>query len=127
MSRTRASRISRPPTRARTIARAASAIVSADVTFLPPFATVTVDQVRGCSGSLEGQRARKGVLITTSDFSKEARDYLTRIEKRIVLINGPELADLMIEHGIRVTDVATYTLKRGDRDNGDRGPVARSS
>lgn len=83
--------------------------------------TVGRPVLQAFAGSLEGQRARKGVLITTSDFSKEARDYVTRIEKRIVLISGPELADLMIEHGIGVTDVATFTLKRLDSDYFEEG------
>jgi hypothetical protein len=60
--------------------------------------------------------ARKGVLITTSDFTSDAREYGTRIEKRIVLINGTELADLLIEHGVGVTEVTSYTLKRIDSD-----------
>jgi len=72
--------------------------------------------VQAFAGSLEGHRARKGVLITTSDFSSEARDYVDRIEKRIVLIGGKDLADLMIEHGIGVTIVQNYTLKRLDSD-----------
>jgi restriction system protein len=72
--------------------------------------------VQAFAGSLEGHRARKGVLITTSDFSSEARDYVDRIEKRIVLISGKDLADLMIEHGIGVTIIQNYTLKRLDSD-----------
>jgi hypothetical protein len=61
-------------------------------------------------------RARKGVLITTSDFTSDAREYVTRIEQRIVLINGTELADLLMEHGVGVTKVTSYTLKRIDTD-----------
>lgn len=72
--------------------------------------------VQGFAGSLEGQRARKGVFITTSTFSKEAHDYVTRIEKRIVLIDGEELASLMIDYGVGVADVATYRIKRVDLD-----------
>jgi hypothetical protein len=72
--------------------------------------------VQAFAGSLEGYRARKGVLITTSDFTSDAREYVTRIEKRIVLINGTELADLLIEHGVGVTEVTSYTLKRIDSD-----------
>ena len=78
--------------------------------------TVGRPVVQAFAGSLEGHRARKGVLITTSDFSAEARDYVTRIEKRIVLVGGGELAELMVEHGIGVTAVAQYTLKRLDGD-----------
>ncbi|AEI69101.1 restriction endonuclease [Corallococcus macrosporus] len=72
--------------------------------------------VQAFTGSLEGQRARKGVLITTSDFSREARDYVKQIEKKIVLIDGVELAKLMIDHGVGVTEVATYTVKKLDLD-----------
>jgi len=72
--------------------------------------------VQAFAGSLEGQRARKGVLITTSSFTREAQDYVKRIEKRIVLIDGEQLASLMIDHGVGVTDVATYHVKRVDVD-----------
>ena len=68
------------------------------------------------AGSLEGQRARKGVLITTSQFSQDAKDYVSRIEKKIVLIDGEQLAQLMIDHGIGVAEVATYTVKKMDLD-----------
>jgi restriction system protein len=79
-------------------------------------ATVGRPVVQAFAGSLEGQRARKGVMITTSQFSKEARDYVKVIEKRIVLIDGEELAQLMIDHGIGVTEVARYVVKRVDLD-----------
>lgn len=72
--------------------------------------------VQAFAGSLEGQRARKGVLITTSTFTREALDYVTRIEKRIVLVDGSRLAGLMIDHGVGVNDVATYHVKRVDAD-----------
>lgn len=79
-------------------------------------ATVGRPKVQTFAGSLEGLRARKGVLITTSQFSQEARDYVKRIEKRIVLINGEQLAELMIDHGIGTTEVASYPLKKVDLD-----------
>lgn len=78
--------------------------------------TVGRPDVQGFSGSLDGKRARKGVFITTSTFSKEAREYVEHIEKKIVLIDGPELARLMIENGVGVTEVATYTVKKMDLD-----------
>jgi restriction system protein len=62
--------------------------------------------VQGFAGSLEGHRARKGVFITTSKFSQDARDCVQRIEKRIVLIDGEQLTNLMIDHGVGVADVA---------------------
>ena len=72
--------------------------------------------VRDFAGSLEGQRARKGVLITTSRFTPDALDYVTRIEKRIVLIDGEQLAQYMINHGVGVVETARYTLKKIDSD-----------
>lgn len=62
------------------------------------------------------RRARKGVFITTSTFSKEAQDYVRNIEKKIVLLDGRELARHMIDHGVGVSDVATYTVRRVDLD-----------
>lgn len=70
--------------------------------------------VQSFAGSLEGQRSRKGVFITTSHFTAEARQYVERIEKRIVLIDGEELARLMIEHGVGVTEVRRYSVLRLD-------------
>ena len=72
--------------------------------------------VQAFAGSLEGHRARKGVMITTSQFTNDARDYVDRIEKKIVLIDGDRLSNLMIEHDIGVSDVATYRIKRIDLD-----------
>jgi restriction system protein len=72
--------------------------------------------VQAFAGSLEGERARKGVFITTSDFSNEARDYVKRIEKKIVLINGRQLAGLMVDFGIGVNTVSSYEIKRVDTD-----------
>src|SRR5437762_9558873 len=71
--------------------------------------TVGRPVVQAFAGSLEGQRARKGVLITTSQFSQDAKDYIKIIEKKIVLIDGEQLAQLMIDYGIGVTEVANYT------------------
>ena len=72
--------------------------------------------VQAFAGSLEGVRARKGVLITTSYFSQDALDYVQKIEKRIVLVDGNQLADLMIDHDIGVNVFQTYKVKRLDSD-----------
>ena len=79
-------------------------------------ATVGRPVVQAFAESLEGQRARKGVLITTSQFSQEAKEYVSRIEKKIILIGAEELAQLMIDHGIGVTEVRTYSLRKMDLD-----------
>ena len=78
--------------------------------------TVGRPELQAFAGSLEGHRARKGVFITTSAFSREARDYVRNIEKKIVLLDGPELAKHMIDHGVGVSDVATYKIRRVDLD-----------
>ena len=72
--------------------------------------------VQTFAGSLEGQRARKGVLITTSSFTADAEEYVRRIEKRIVLIDGVQLTQFMIDHGVGVTEVASYVVKKMDAD-----------
>lgn len=73
-------------------------------------------EVQRFAGALQGHRARKGVFITTSTFTGEARDYASRIDSTIVLIDGEQLVDLMIDHGIGVTRVASYEVKRVDSD-----------
>jgi len=78
--------------------------------------TVGRQVVQAFAGSLEGHRARKGVLITTSQVSPDALDYVTRIEKKIVLIGGEMLAELMIDYGIGVTIDVSYEIKRLDAD-----------
>lgn len=76
-------------------------------------ATVGSPVVRQFVGSLDA-RARKGVLITTSEFSRDARDVVLGTEKRIVLIDGPELARLMIDHGVGVAEGEIYRVQRLD-------------
>ena len=67
-------------------------------------------------GALHGQRARKGVFITTSRFSQEAKDYVAIIDSKIVLIDGQELAQLMIDNNVGVSTVSTYEIKKIDSD-----------
>jgi restriction system protein len=78
--------------------------------------TVSRPEIQKFAGALQGQRARRGVFITTSNFSQGARDYVSLIDSKIVLINGETLAQLMIDFDIGVTGVATYDLKRVDSD-----------
>lgn len=67
-------------------------------------------------GALHGQRARKGVFMTTSVFSAEARDYVSNIDVKVVLLDGMQIANLMIDFGVGVTPIATYVVKRLDSD-----------
>jgi len=73
-------------------------------------------EIQAFVGALHGQKARKGVFITTSGFSKPARDYVRDIPDKVILIDGRELADLMIEHGLGVSIVASYEIKNMDSD-----------
>jgi restriction system protein len=72
--------------------------------------------VQAFAGSLEGQRGKKGILITTSRFSQDAKDYVNRIEKKIVLIDGEQLAQLMMDYNVGVSEKATYVVKKIDED-----------
>ncbi|MDO9364915.1 MAG: restriction endonuclease [Methylotenera sp.] len=67
-------------------------------------------------GALQGQRAHKGVFITTSDFTKEAQEYVKNINTKVVLMNGFTLAKLMIENNVGVSMAATYQVKKIDTD-----------
>jgi restriction system protein len=78
--------------------------------------TVGRPEIQKFAGALQGQRAKKGIFITTSNFSKEAYDYTSRIDTKIVLIDGEQLARLMIDHNIGVTFVSKYEIKKIDSD-----------
>lgn len=78
--------------------------------------TVGRPEIQKFVGALTGQRARKGLFITTSDFSADAHDYVSRIDTKVVLIDGETLAQLMIDHNVGVSTVATYDLKKTDTD-----------
>jgi len=73
-------------------------------------------EVQKFAGALQGQRAKKGIMITTSSFSNEAREYVSKIDNKIVLIDGAQLADLMIDHNLGVSPTASYEVKRIDTD-----------
>lgn len=72
--------------------------------------------VNGFVGSLVGLGATKGVFVTTSAFSQSARDFVKHLAQRVILIDGQELADLMIEHGVGVRSYRTVEFKRLDED-----------
>jgi len=73
--------------------------------------------IQGFVGSMDYVRAKKGVILTTSQFTKDALDFVYRIEgKKVVLIDGPKLADLMIEHNVGVNPTKLYELKEVSND-----------
>jgi len=77
---------------------------------------VAIKEIRDFVGSLVGKRATKGVFITTSDFPKDAHSFVQSIQQKIVLINGQQLAQLMIDHDLGVTRQASYDIKKIDAD-----------
>jgi restriction system protein len=79
-------------------------------------ATVGRPDVQQFTGALHGRHARKGVMITTSSFSRDAIDCAKISQIAIVLVDGVQLADFMIEFGVGVTDVETIRLKKLDED-----------
>lgn len=78
--------------------------------------TVGRPEIQKFAGALQGHRAKKGIFLTTSSFSQEAQDYISRIESKIVLIDGEMLAQLMIENNVGVTPIRSYEIKRIDSD-----------
>jgi len=78
--------------------------------------TVGRPEIQRFVGALHGQRAKKGIFITTSIFSNDAKDYVSKIDSKLVLIDGGELAQLMIDYGIGVSNVTSYDIKRIDSD-----------
>ena len=79
-------------------------------------AVVGRPEIQKFVGALQGQRARKGVFITTSTFSSGAYEYVSKIDNKVVLIDGAELAALMIDNNIGVTSISKYELKKLDDD-----------
>jgi restriction system protein len=79
-------------------------------------AVVGRSEIQKFAGALQGQRARKGIFITTSSFSREAYDYAGNIDTKIILIDGKTLVEYMIDNNVGVTVEAIYDLKRIDND-----------
>jgi restriction system protein len=78
--------------------------------------TVGRPEIQKFVGALTGQRAKKGLFITTSEFSSDAEEYVGRIDAKVVLIDGESLAQLMMDHNVGVSTVASYEIKKVDSD-----------
>lgn len=68
------------------------------------------------AGALQAQKATKGIFITTSRFTEDARNYVSQIGSKIVLIDGDQLSELMIEHDVGVSIISLYPVKKIDTD-----------
>ena len=73
-------------------------------------------EIQKFAGALQGQRAKKGIFITTGNFSNEAKEFVSKIETKIVLIDGNQLSEYMIDKNIGVTLEKSYLLKKLDLD-----------
>ena len=78
--------------------------------------TIGRPEIQKFAGALQGRRARKGIFITTSSFTSGAREYVASIDSKIILIDGEQLTQYMIDFDVGVAPVATYHLKRLDSD-----------
>lgn len=78
--------------------------------------TVGRPEIQKFIGALLGQKAKKGIFITTSRFSPDAKEYVKGIDSRVILIDGEELANLMIDYDIGVSKIVEYELKKIDLD-----------
>ncbi|MDZ4733522.1 MAG: restriction endonuclease [Nitrospirota bacterium] len=78
--------------------------------------TVGRPDIQKFVGALHGKRAKKGVFITTSKFSDDAKNYVETIDPKVILIDGRMLAELMIDYGLGTTTTATFEVKRIDSD-----------
>jgi restriction system protein len=78
--------------------------------------TVSRPEIQKFAGALQGQRAKKGIFISTSNFSKEATEYVKNIDSKIILIDGDQLAQFMIDSNVGVSPVSIYEVKRIDSD-----------
>jgi restriction system protein len=79
-------------------------------------ATVGRPEIQKFAGALQGHRARKGVFLTTASFSSDAADFASRIDSKVVLIDGPTLAKYMIDHNVGVSLSQAYEVKKVDSD-----------
>lgn len=79
-------------------------------------ATVGSPEIQKFVGALHGKKAKKGIFITTSSFSRSAVEYAAGLDTKVILIDGSQLAELMFEYGVGVTTSNSYAVKRIDSD-----------
>lgn len=73
-------------------------------------------EIQKFAGALQGQRAKKGIFITTSGFTTEAKEFASKIDSKITLIDGETLSQLMIDYNVGINSIVNYELKRIDSD-----------
>lgn len=83
--------------------------------------SVPVKEIRDFTGALASKKARKGIFITTSTFPPSVYEFVTQVEYKIVLIDGEQLANLMIENNVGLSTINEYQVKRIDTDYFEEG------
>ncbi|MFH1320593.1 MAG: restriction endonuclease [Bacteroidota bacterium] len=83
--------------------------------------SVPVKEIRDFTGALASKKARKGIFITTSTFPQSVYEFVTQVEYKIVLIDGEQLANLMIENNVGLSTINEYQVKRIDTDYFEEG------
>ena len=78
--------------------------------------TIGRPEIQKFVGALHGKHARRGVFLTTAKFSREALDYVTYIDTKVILVDGQRLANLMIDYGVGVSLSTRYEIKIIDHD-----------
>jgi restriction system protein len=78
--------------------------------------TLVGKRFRVLSVALAGKKASKGIFITTSSFNDNATTYAAGLNQKVILVDGRRLSELMIEHGIGVTEQDAYSIKKIDSD-----------
>ena len=105
---------------------ASEALASGDLQEMLPsgrqsvFDNVGEGALRNFAGAIDAAGTTKGVFVTTASFTRAAREYVARSPKRIVLIDGEELARLMVAHGVGVRTRVRHEIKRIDEDYFDQ-------
>lgn len=78
--------------------------------------TIGRPEIQKFAGALQGQRAKKGIFITTGNFSHDAKEYVSKIDSKIVLIDGNQLGEYLIDNNIGITTEKTYQIKKVNSD-----------
>jgi restriction system protein len=93
--------------------------------------TVGSSEIQKFVGALYGKKAKKGIFITTSTFSKGAIDYAMGLDSKVILIDGSLLTQLMFDYNVGVSTVNSYAIKRIDSDffsdDAEPGIVAKAA
>lgn len=78
--------------------------------------TIGRPEIQKFAGALQGQRAKKGIFITTCNFSNDAKEYISKIDSKIVLVDANQLGEYLIDNNIGIMTEKTYQIKKVNSD-----------